>query len=86
MTKTLDDYMNDPDIVDEPMPLREIHAIRLKIYDETRGMTDAEYNDLVRRRATAFLDRARARARKAAIVTAAEPVCPFTGQNSPRGI
>ena len=31
--------MNDPEIINEPMPLREIHAIRLKIYDETKDMT-----------------------------------------------
>ena len=37
--KTFEDYMNDPDIIDEPMPLREVHAARLMIYDETKGMT-----------------------------------------------
>ena len=37
--KTLNDYMNDPDIINEPMPLREVHAIRLMIYDETKDMT-----------------------------------------------
>ena len=36
---SIDKYMNDPEIINEPMPLREIHAIRLKIHDETRGMT-----------------------------------------------
>ena len=36
MKKSLSEYMNDPDIVDEPMVLREIHAIRLRIYDETK--------------------------------------------------
>ena len=47
--KTLNDYMNSPDIINEPMPLREVHAIRLMIYDETKDMTPAErtayYND-----------------------------------------
>jgi len=47
--KTLNDYMNDPSVVNEQMPLREIHAIRLMIYDETKDMTSAErtayYND-----------------------------------------
>jgi len=42
MIKTLDDYMNDPDIADEPMPIREIHAIRLMIYDETKDMSADE--------------------------------------------
>jgi len=39
ITNKLDDYINDPEIVNEPMPLREVHAIRLKIYDETKNMT-----------------------------------------------
>jgi hypothetical protein len=34
--------MNDPKIIDEPTPLREIHAIRLKIYDDTKNMTQEE--------------------------------------------
>ena len=41
-TNSLDRYMNDPEIINEPMPLREIHAIRLKIYDETKNMTADE--------------------------------------------
>ena len=40
--KTLNDYMNDPSVVNEPMPLREVHAIRLMILDETNDMTSAE--------------------------------------------
>ena len=42
MKKTLDDYMNDPDIINEPSALREVHAIRLMIYDETKNMTKEE--------------------------------------------
>ncbi len=38
----LNKYMNDPDIVNEPMPLREVHAIRLMHQDETKGMTRDE--------------------------------------------
>jgi hypothetical protein len=53
--KTLEDYMNDPDIINEPMALREIHAIRLKIHDERKGMSIAEYNAIVRERAAHFL-------------------------------
>ena len=41
--KTLDDYMNDPDIINESMALREIHAIRLMLHDETKDMTTAEH-------------------------------------------
>ncbi len=40
--KTLKDYMNDPSVADEPMPLREIHAIRLMIYEETKDMTPSQ--------------------------------------------
>ena len=35
----LDNYMHGPDIINEPLPLREIHAIRLMIYDEIKDMT-----------------------------------------------
>lgn len=33
------DYMDDPDIVNEPRFLREVHAIRLMIQDETKNMS-----------------------------------------------
>ena len=36
--KKLEDYMNELDIINEPLPLREVHAIRLKIYDEIKDM------------------------------------------------
>jgi len=42
MKKTLDDYLNDPDLANEPQSLREVHAARLMIQDETKGMTVAE--------------------------------------------
>jgi len=42
MKKTIDDYLDDPDLVDEPQALREVHAARLMIQDETKGMTAAE--------------------------------------------
>jgi len=48
-TKTLDDYMNDPDIIDEPMGLREIHAIRFMIQDEEKNMTPEEMRERRRR-------------------------------------
>jgi hypothetical protein len=53
--KTLDDYLNDPELANEPSALREVHAIRLKIHDERKGMTAAEYNAIVHERATRFL-------------------------------
>ena len=40
--KKLEDYMKDPTVVNEPMPLREVYAIRLMIYDETKNMTPEE--------------------------------------------
>jgi len=42
MPKTLDDYLNEPEFANEPSALREVHAIRLKIYDEIKDMTVAE--------------------------------------------
>jgi hypothetical protein len=46
--KTVQEYMNDPRLLNDPgmsealEPVREIHAIRLKIQDETAGMTTTE--------------------------------------------
>jgi len=54
MTKTIDDYLKDPDIAHEPQALREIHAIRLKIHDERKEMTATEYNAIVHQRAAHF--------------------------------
>ncbi|MDR0642181.1 MAG: hypothetical protein LBG07_06965 [Treponema sp.] len=57
MTKTLEDYLGDPDLADEPEALREVHAIRLKLHEERKGMTAVEYNAMVHQRALAFLAR-----------------------------
>ena len=52
-TKTLEDYMNDPAVAHLQMPLREVKAIRLMIYDEQKDMTADElrehYDNLERR-------------------------------------
>jgi hypothetical protein len=40
--RTFQDYMETPEIADEPFFLREIHAARLMIQDETRNMTPEE--------------------------------------------
>jgi hypothetical protein len=46
--KTLDDYLNDPRILNDPdmigalEPIREIHAARLLLQDETAGMSVEE--------------------------------------------
>jgi hypothetical protein len=34
--------MNDPDIMNEPMALREIHAIRFMLHEETKHLTPEE--------------------------------------------
>lgn len=52
--RTLDDYLNDPDLANEPSALREVHAIRLKIHDERKNMSPSEYNSIVRQRASRF--------------------------------
>jgi hypothetical protein len=43
--RTFRDYLNTPEIADEPLYLREIHVARLKIHDERKGMTDREFVD-----------------------------------------
>ena len=59
--KTAQDYMNDPRLAGDPEmagalePVREIHAMRLKLRDETAGMTVAERADFLNREAEAFL-------------------------------
>ena len=55
MIKALDDYLNDPELANEPASLREVHAIRLKISDERKGMTAAEYNTIDHEKAARFL-------------------------------
>jgi hypothetical protein len=46
--KTVEDYMNDPRLLNDPEmagalePIREIHAARLMLQDETIGMTSTE--------------------------------------------
>ena len=47
----LEDYMNHPSVLNEPMPLREVHAIRLMIYDRIKDMSSSErtayYNEML---------------------------------------
>jgi hypothetical protein len=43
--KTIQDYMNDPRLLEEPEmdePIRKIHAARLMLQDETAGMSGTE--------------------------------------------
>jgi hypothetical protein len=55
--KTIDDYLNDPSLVNEPMALREVHAARLKIQDEIKGMTAEEKRAYYHDGAAAFFVR-----------------------------
>ncbi|MDR1955540.1 MAG: hypothetical protein LBQ30_01640 [Treponema sp.] len=55
MTKTVAEYLNDPrllndrEIMTAPRCIRELHAIRLKIQDETGSMTPEELEAYYRR-------------------------------------
>jgi hypothetical protein len=63
MAKTVKDYMNDPriledqEIMEAPECIREIHAIRLKLQDETAGMTVEEHVDYVNKKGKEILAR-----------------------------
>ena len=58
--KTIADYLNDPRILNDPQmaealePVKEIHAARLMIQDETAGMTTAERSAYHKENITAF--------------------------------
>ncbi|HZK70696.1 MAG TPA: hypothetical protein VFD03_04125 [Clostridia bacterium] len=39
MNNYLDEYYNDEDIIAEPIPLREVHAIRLMLNDENKNLS-----------------------------------------------
>ena len=59
--KTVQEYMNDPRILNDPdmaealEPVKELHAIRLKIQDETANMTLKEKIESLNKEAEAFL-------------------------------
>jgi len=50
-------YLNDPDIINESMPLREVHAIRLMLQDETKHMTLEEHTDFINKKAQEIIDK-----------------------------
>ncbi|GHU53221.1 hypothetical protein FACS1894200_13800 [Spirochaetia bacterium] len=58
--KTVDDYLNDsritedPDMQDVPYYIREVHAIRLKLQDEAQNMTPEELTEY-KRKSNTFL-------------------------------
>ncbi|GHU48277.1 hypothetical protein FACS1894200_05020 [Spirochaetia bacterium] len=59
--KTFEEYMNDPrilndhDMADAMMPVKEIHAARLRLQDETASMSPAERNEFINAKARKFL-------------------------------
>ena len=61
--KTIKDYMNDPRMLNDPgmaealEPVKEIHAIRLKMLDETAGMTMEERIEYINTSARESLSR-----------------------------
>ena len=57
MTKTIDDYLNDPEIANEPTALKEVHAARFMIQDETKNMTAEERTAYYNKSAKAFFSR-----------------------------
>jgi hypothetical protein len=50
-------YMNDPDIINEPLALRETHAIRMKIHDETKNLSPEERAALVNKKAEVIMEK-----------------------------
>jgi hypothetical protein len=58
--KTVQEYMKDPRLLNDPdmagalEPIKEIHAIRLKIQDETAGMSAAEESEYHREKTFAM--------------------------------
>ncbi|MDR1232410.1 MAG: hypothetical protein LBK61_13535 [Spirochaetaceae bacterium] len=58
--KTAQDYMNDSRLLNDPgmaealEPVREIHAARLMIQDETAGMTATQKSEYLRKNMAAM--------------------------------
>jgi hypothetical protein len=58
--KTVNDYMNDPRLLEEPEtdePVKKIHAARLMLHDETAGMSVEEKVAFINARGKASLAR-----------------------------
>ncbi|MDR1470214.1 MAG: hypothetical protein LBT00_13095 [Spirochaetaceae bacterium] len=55
--RTFSDYLSTPEIVDEPLYLREVHAARLKMHDERKGMSGKEFVDSLNARYADVLKR-----------------------------
>jgi hypothetical protein len=58
--RTAQEYMNDPRLLNDPgmagalEPVREIHAARLMIQDETAGMTAAQKSEYLKKNTLAM--------------------------------
>jgi len=53
----LEKYMNDPDIINEPMALREVHAIRLMLHEEKKNLTPEKRAKHTRRVADEIMEK-----------------------------
>ena len=67
--RTFEDYLDTPELAGEPKFLREIHAARLKIQDETKGMTVAERAAYYNQAAEFLTEKSDTQIVKAAILT-----------------
>jgi hypothetical protein len=63
--KTVQDYLNDPRLLNDPFmdedtpePIKELRAIRLKIQDETEGMSPKEHVEYFNKRGREILEKA----------------------------
>ena len=50
-------YMNDIDIINEPLSLRKVHAIRLMLHEETKGMSPEEHADFLNTEAQIIVEK-----------------------------
>jgi hypothetical protein len=53
----MNNYFHSPELADEPLALREIHAIRLVIHDETKNMNPEEKRAYFHENTLAFFAR-----------------------------
>jgi hypothetical protein len=50
-------YMNDPDIINEPSALREVHAVRLQISEEIKNCSPEERAERANRKGIEIMER-----------------------------
>jgi hypothetical protein len=77
--KTVQEYLSDPQMLNDPgmakalEPIKEIHAIRLKLQDETAGMTEAGRIEFINKRGREALARNGLSSRLANLSAQGEP-------------